>query len=248
MRGRPTLVLAALLAPLAATLAVVPFRDDLANTNAALLLVIVVVAVAARGDRIAGAVAALSAGLWFDVFLTRPYNQPTIDARADIETTVLLLVVGLAVTELAVWGRRQQARASRAEGYTAGIREAVGSITDGLAPGAVIEQVTRRLPHLLQATDCRFDYGTGRLGGRHPRLRPDGQVEIAGTVHDVERDGLPADADVEILLTSAGEYLGRFVIATGPNAHPSLAQRLAAVTLTDRAATALAESRSAHPV
>jgi hypothetical protein len=39
-------------------------------------------------------------------FLSRPHEQFSITRRNDIETTVLLLVIGLAVTELAVWGRR----------------------------------------------------------------------------------------------------------------------------------------------
>jgi hypothetical protein len=56
---------AALLGPFLVALALVPFRTDLSNTNAALILVVVVVAVAAVGNRVAGAVAALSAAVWF---------------------------------------------------------------------------------------------------------------------------------------------------------------------------------------
>jgi hypothetical protein len=46
--------------------------------------------------------AALSAAVWFDCVLTRPYERFIIARRADIEATVLLLVIGMAVTELAV--------------------------------------------------------------------------------------------------------------------------------------------------
>ena len=221
-------------------------RDQVANTSVALLLVIVVVAVAAAGDRFAGVVAAVSAGLWFDVLLTRPYGRPGIDARADLETTLLLVVVGLAVTELAIWGRRQQARAARAEGYTEGIQDAVESVTEGALPTVVVEQVTRQLPRVLQAERCRFDYGAGRVGGARPRLRPDGQVEVDGAVCDVERYGLPHSQDIEIPLTVAGAYLGRFVVTAGAASRPSLAQRLVAVTLADRAAAALAGHRTPH--
>jgi K+-sensing histidine kinase KdpD len=42
--------------------------------------------------------------VWFDFFLTQPYERFTITRRTDIETTVLLLVIGVAVTEIAVWG------------------------------------------------------------------------------------------------------------------------------------------------
>ncbi|MFD2122550.1 DUF4118 domain-containing protein [Streptomyces cirratus] len=65
---------AALAAPFLVALALVPFRTDLSATNAALILVVAVVAVAAVGTRTAGAVAALSAAVWFDFFLTSPTN------------------------------------------------------------------------------------------------------------------------------------------------------------------------------
>ena len=100
LRDRLVLV-AALVGPLLVALALVPFRTDLSRTNAALVLVVVVVAVAAFGNRVAGAVAALSAAAWFDFFLTRPYPRFTINGGEDIETAVLLLIVGLIVSRLA---------------------------------------------------------------------------------------------------------------------------------------------------
>ena len=57
----------------------------------------------------------------FDVLLTEPYGQFTIKDRNDIEVTVLLVLVGVAVTEIALWGRRQEARASRRAGYLDGV-------------------------------------------------------------------------------------------------------------------------------
>ncbi|WP_354638144.1 hypothetical protein [Kitasatospora camelliae] len=54
----PLSLLAAVLAPLALSAVLLPFRDSMANTNVALLLVVVVVAVASLGQRWAGAVAA----------------------------------------------------------------------------------------------------------------------------------------------------------------------------------------------
>jgi K+-sensing histidine kinase KdpD len=65
-------VFVALAAPLLLTVILVPFRADFPNTDAALALLLVVVAVAANGYRLAGYLAALSAAVWFDFFLTRP--------------------------------------------------------------------------------------------------------------------------------------------------------------------------------
>ena len=104
-------VAAALAAPVALAALLVPFRVGSLNTQAALALILVVVAVAANGNRLSGVLAALSAAVWFDFFLTRPYERLTITRRADIATTILILIIGVAVTELAVWARRRHARA-----------------------------------------------------------------------------------------------------------------------------------------
>src|SRR5215469_18604587 len=97
---------AAVLGPLAVAAALVPFRAQLSGTNSALILVVVIVAVASNGNRLAGGLAAVSAAAWFDFFLTRPYERFTITNAADITTAVLLLVVGLAVSQLAARARR----------------------------------------------------------------------------------------------------------------------------------------------
>ena len=78
-------------------------------------------AAASTGMRIAGVVAAVSSGVWFDVFLTQPYGSLAIRDRNDIEATVLLVIIGAAVTEIALWGYRQQAQASRRAGYLDGV-------------------------------------------------------------------------------------------------------------------------------
>jgi len=99
MTRRDTLaLLAGLAAPLALAAILVPFRGSFPNTDAALAMILVVVAVAANGYRLAGILAAVSAAAWFDFFLTQPYERFTITRRADIETTVLLLVIGIAVS------------------------------------------------------------------------------------------------------------------------------------------------------
>lgn len=239
-------------APLAVTAALVPFQEDVANTNAALLLVLLVVAVAAwSGRRLPGIIAAVSAGVWFDFFLTQPYQRLTIDDRADVETTVLLLLVGVAVSELAVWGRRQQADASRQAGYLAGIQEAVEATTDASTPGAVISSTCEQLTRLLGLRRCRFDLGRGATGGAtegtRPRMRPDGQVEIDGGVCDIEHFGLPTAQDIDLLVFGEGGYRGRFLLSAALGAYPSLAQRLAAVALADQVGARLSDARRGTP-
>jgi hypothetical protein len=87
--------------PLAAAAVLLPFRGSWSNTNVALLLVVVVVAVAAMGNRMAGALAAVWAAVWFDFFFTLPYYRFTIRNSPDVTTAVCLLLTGLAVSQLA---------------------------------------------------------------------------------------------------------------------------------------------------
>ena len=143
-------VLAGVAAPLALAAVLVPFRASFPNTDAALAMLLVVVAVAANGYRLAGVLAAVSTAVWFDFFLTQPYERFTITRRTDIETTVLLLVIGVAVTEIAVWGRRHYAIASRRAGYLDGINNAARAVAAGGSAPALIDQVSTQLARLLR--------------------------------------------------------------------------------------------------
>jgi hypothetical protein len=229
------------LAPLALTLILVPFRASFPNTDAALALILVVVAVAAFGSRLAGILAAISAAVWFDFFLTRPYERFSITRSTDIETTVLILVIGVAVTELAVWGRRQQLTATRRAGYLAGINTAAQAVATGSSASLLIEDVSRQLARLLSLRSCTFERGVAGLG-RPARLRSDGQVEAPGRpdVLLVERDGLPPTT--ELLVENHGVLQGRFLLTAEPGSQPTLEQRLVAVAFADQVGAALAAS------
>jgi hypothetical protein len=237
--------LAGLAAPLALTAALIPFRGSLPNTDAALALVLVVVAVAAAGRRLAGIVAAVSAAVWFDFFLTLPYERLTIIRRADIETTALILAVGIAVTEIAVRGRRQQAAAARRAGYLDGIGAAARAVAAGTDPQQLIGRVCDQLTRLLGLAACRFQDGAAGIGGP-ARLLPDGRVVVAGQTWDVGLAGLPPGRDTELLAESGGLLQGRFLLTPAPGARPGLEQRLVAVGLADQAGAALAGTRLAR--
>jgi len=99
---------AAVLSPLSVSGVLVAVRGDFFTTNAALVLVLSVLASAIVGGRWGGVVAAVIAALCFDFFFTRPYYSFTINTRDDLETTVVLLIVGIVVGELVVRARRSQ--------------------------------------------------------------------------------------------------------------------------------------------
>jgi hypothetical protein len=237
--GRDQVALAAgLLAPLALTAILSPFRASLPNTDAALALVLVIVAVAADGNRAAGVLAALSSAAWFDFFLTAPYDRFAITGRDDIETTVLLLAVGIAVTEIAVWGRRQYGAASRRAGYLAGLSTAAASAATGESRAELTGQVAARLRQVLSLRDCRYEDGVAGMG-TPARLLRDGRVVIGERTWDVGRLGLPQSMDTELLVSAGGILRGRFLLSAGPDTYPTLEQRLVAIALADQAGAAM---------
>jgi K+-sensing histidine kinase KdpD len=237
-------VLAGLVAPLAVAAVLVPFRASFPNTDAALAMMLVVVAVAANGYRLAGVLAAVSTAVWFDFFLTQPYERFTITRRTDIETTVLLLVIGVAVTEIAAWGRRQYVAASRRAGYLDGINSAARAVAAGGSVSALTDQVGRQLARLLSLRSCSFQFGVAGIG-RPARLRHDGSVTLGQRTWDVDAEGFPAGTDTELLVEGGGVFQGRFLMTPAPGARPTLEQRLLAIALADQVGAALASS---HPV
>ena len=78
----------------------VPLRDFLGPANVAIILLLGVQVVAIVGGRQGGILAAIVAALSFDFFFTEPYLQLVITDRYDIVTAVLLLVAGIATSEL----------------------------------------------------------------------------------------------------------------------------------------------------
>ncbi len=238
---RPLVVTAAAVVPLAACGILSLVRDSVANTNAALGLVLLVVAAAATGVRLAGIVAALSSAAGFDYFLTEPYGTFNIADRTDIETAVLLVLVGAAVTEIALWARREQARASREQGYLDGVLGTAAAVAAGRAStDDLIDLVCRQVVEILQIDSCRFDAGT-RSG--LPALDPSGTVTRHGRTVDVSRQGLPTDSMIALLVRSGGVTYGHLLLTAATRVvRPSQQQLRVAVTLANQVGAALASA------
>jgi len=199
-RHRSALIAAAAAAPLLCGALLAAFRESLTPATGALVLVLVVVAAAATGDRLAGFVAALSSGVWFEFFLTQPFGRFTITDRNDIELTVLLVLVGVAVTEIALWGRRQEARASHRAGYLDGVLGTSKIIAVREAStDALIDHVAHQIVLILDIDECRFVLGAGP-GTQDASLDHDGYVTRRGSRVDVERDGLPTDEQIGLVV------------------------------------------------
>jgi K+-sensing histidine kinase KdpD len=228
-------VVAALVVPLGIAGALVPFRATFASPAAALVLVAVVVAVASIGNRLAGLLATVSATLWFDFFLTRPYLRLAITHRPDIEIAVSLFVVGIVVTELAARNRHHFAWATEESDYV-GLIHSLSELSASGAPREVVIQRARtELVALLHLRACRFEPGASE----HPTLRieHDGRVLLGGKVWHVEYMGLPGP-ELELPVQERGQSQGRFVLTPTPGYPVSLERRVVAAAIADQVGSA----------
>jgi hypothetical protein len=172
-------------------------HDTISAATGALVLVLAVVAAAATGDRLAGGIAAISAAASFDFFLTVPYHSLAIKNRDDAVLNVILLLVGLSVTEIALWGRRQQTSALRREGYLDGLvhlLELPSQTTTDERGRAIAAAIT----HVLGAD--RTEWVTGEPGATDAILDRDAEVHAGSTILPVSRVGLPTESYTAIVL------------------------------------------------
>ena len=230
-------IAAAVLAPIVVAAVLVPFRGTFANTAAALTMVIVITAVAVIGPRLAGIVASASAALWFDFFLTSPYDRFAISHRPDLETTIAIFVVGVLVTELAARSRRHWQEANSATAYVAMIHEVAALGADSAPVTEIIGQATDSLIQLLSLRGCRFD----RSLSDPPlaQIQSNGDIALVGMRWPAREFGIPGP-EAEIVAKWRGRVVGRFVVTPTPGAIVTLEQRIVAVAVVDVAAAYIA--------
>lgn len=231
---RPWVLLGGLLAPLLAAL-VMDALPHVGQPTAVLVLVLLVVAAASTGDRWAGLLAALSSAVCFDYFFTWPYHTFAIRQSGDVWVTLLLLVIGTAVTELALWGRREQQRAGVQAGYLAGVERVAEAVSvDNQDPDRVRGFVAEQIKGVLGVTRCRFVPGREH-DARNAVLQPDGTVLRNGHLVDVDHGGLPTDEETVLPVGGAGGVVGHYVMDSASKvARPTLEQRRLAVLLAEQ--------------
>ena len=235
--GRIWMLLAvAVLAPVAVALLLTPWRDRLAAADNALILVVVIVAVATAGHRWAAAVCAVASALSFDFFLTRPYGSLRITRSSDLVTEILLLVVGLAVGDLAARGRTHRVAAWQGRDHLAVLHRVTGMAAGGRDPDEVVQRAALELSRLLGLRSCTFRRGdTGLVA----RVEPDGEVRLGAVSWSADDLGLP-HRGVDLPVRSAGRVLGHFVLMPVPGTRVSRASLEVAVDIADQVGAALA--------
>lgn len=232
---RPWVVAVAGLVPLVVCAVVGAAPDAVPDASVAVGLVLVIVAAAATGVRTAGLVAAASSAVWFDYFLTRPYRSLAIHSAEDVEVAVLLLVVGVTVTELALWGQRQRADVGRQRGYLDGVMATAESVAVDSDARAVTTAVAARIREVLDLDRCEFVVSPTVPGA--PVLERDGSVTRAGATLDVDRSGLPVDRVVVLPVHRGSEPFGYFELTSASHvARPTGDQRRVAALLAGQVA------------
>jgi K+-sensing histidine kinase KdpD len=227
---------AAVFLPLGVAAILAPFRSSFADTASALILVAVIVALATLGNRVSGFVATVSATLWFDFFLTRPYEKLAITHRPDIQTALGLFAVGIIVTELAARNRHHRATATEEADCVGVIYDISQLVASAAAATEVIARVKDELIDLLHLRSARYEPSSAERPVL--RIEHDGRVFLGGGIWDVPSMGLPGP-EIELLVQSRGHALGRFVL-TPTAGHPvSREQLVVAVALADQAGAAL---------
>jgi len=232
------------LGPIALAGALTAVRDDIEHTTAVLLLVVVVVLGAMAGGRAAGALGAVVAALSFDFFLTRPYLTLRIDSEADVETTIVLLAIGLLVGQIVVLARRHRREVERAADEIGRLRRVAEQAASGASTDDLVLSVEAELIGLLGLRDCAFQ--REEPSETLPRIERSGA--IATTARRLGTGGefaLPAEG-VELPVLGGGRTLGRFVLHPDLDRGASLDARVVAVALADQFGAALARNTNTN--
>jgi hypothetical protein len=240
-RIRPAaVVIAAVIAPLALTLALLPFRSQLPTATVALGLAVLVSLLAAIGTRVSALIAAVSAALCFDIGFTQPYGSLTISHPQDIETTALLLVGGLIVGQLSARNRRHRGLAVQTSEDLGHIQAVAEMMAAGAAPDEVVATVAEELQSLLRLRNCWFE--TSRPDRPGPTIDRNGDVSWGRIWWGFDTLGLPGK-EITIEVEHDQRRLGRYVLVAEPGTKVRRDQLLAAVTLADQAGAALGAGR-----
>jgi Domain of unknown function (DUF4118) len=236
-RVRPWLLLAtAIVVPIAASLAALPFRGNVSAATVALGLAIIVSLIGALGARGTAVVAAVVAALCFDILFTKPYGSFSISNAADVETAVLLLIGGLIVGQLSARNRTNRGlvvQGSLDLGRIQGIAELMAS---GAGRDEVVAAVAVELQTLLGLRSCRFETTFPAAPG--PTIERNGDVSWGHFWWGFPTLGLPGK-EISLIVENQQRRRGRFVLVAEPGTKVSREQLLAAVTLADQAGSAL---------
>ncbi len=228
---------AATVLPVGAALALVPLRNTTPVPTIALALAAIVTLLAATGTRGTAAIAAVSASVGFDVFHTRPYGSLLITRAQDLQTTGLLLAVGLIVGQLAATNRRHRRQAAQSSYDLGRIHAVAEMVAAGEPADQVVQAAANELTDLFALRSCRFDTSFAATPG--PFIERHGDVSWGAIRWGFQTMGFPT-REVSLVVEHQSRPLGRYVLVAQPGTRVTEDQLLASIALADLAASALA--------
>jgi hypothetical protein len=234
------ILLAAVAAPIVGAAALIPGRGHFDSGDNALILVVVIVAIASTGRRLAAFVAALASALSFDFLLTRPYGSFRITRQADLVTELLLLVVGLIVGDLAARGRVHRSAASESRYEVSQLHAVTELAATGQDPHVLISVASVELKRLLFLRDCHFVRHA--LENVSSRVVPSGEVTVGRESWPTQDLGLPAHG-VDLPVRGGGWLLGHFLLTPTAGQPISHQRLLVAVAIADQVGAGMAADR-----
>lgn len=225
------------LGPVLVAGALVGVRGEVDNANVALVLVLVVVGAAVTGGWQAGALAAVMSTLSFDFFHTKPYLSLTIASADDVETTLLLLLVGVGTGLLASHAQRAAAAAETGSAEIRRIHRVAELAARGAPATDVLLAAQDELSKLLELRGARFE--APPFEHELPRIERNGAVTGVTERHFARRElELPREG-VQLPVLARGRSIGRFVLVPTPETGVSLEQCIVATAIADHVGAAL---------
>jgi Domain of unknown function (DUF4118) len=226
--------------PILVAALLVPFRESLQGATLVLVLVVVVVGVATTGDRVAAAIAAIIAAASFDFFLTRPYTSMRITSADDLETALMLLLIGLVVGQLATLGARRRSEANRARDELRRLELVADRIAKNPGTLGLLDMVESEITEMLGLEACRFSLSRPDV----PELRGDGSIDASLHALVDGEFALPPEG-VTIRVENGGASLGWLHLIPAGHAGVPLETRKVAIALGQQLGTALARPTEA---
>ena len=225
--------------PAVTAAATIPLRGS-HTSAAAVVLVLAVVIVAAIGTTGPALVAAVWAGVVFDLLLTRPYYRLAISDGDDLSAAIALVVVGVIVgvlsSRLASLAARNTARRKELHQLVRFVRAADGATSIG----ELSEVLRTELTDLLGLARC--DWLPDGEGGDGPWLLSTGAVMGPVPAMNPDRAVLPDGLDLSVEVGSV--RLGHLTLSPQPGRRTSVEERLTAATMATVFAGAVARLRA----
>jgi hypothetical protein len=227
------------LGALAVSGALVGVRGEIHPEVTALALAVTVALAGRLAGRGAGISAALMAAASFDFMHTQPYLSLKIANTSDVLTTLLLLLVGIVVGDLASRAGSDRRRAHDLRSDPTGLTRVL-HVARGTSPEDVEASVRAELLGLLQLRDCWFTRDEVHL----PVIGPWGQLDLPRKRFAGDGFELPPDG-VAIEVSAYGRRYGYLVCQPEPGVGVTIERRRVAAELGDVLGLALGASTAA---